>query len=70
MEGRRTWLASCLNGFSKPLSLSRLLSLTGVDSGFVWRGLCRRGCAPRNVPQEGKRKGGTHPWERQDVKNP
>lgn len=26
--------------------------------------------APRNVSQEGERKGGTHPWERRDVKNP
>lgn len=39
------WLGSRLNGFLKPLSLSRPVSLTGVDSGFVWRGPCRRGCA-------------------------
>lgn len=71
------WLGSRLNGFLKPLSLSRLVSLTGVDSGFVWRGPVQEGvCSPHHRHpgmchrRERKRKGGTHAWGRQDVKNP
>lgn len=57
-------------------------ALPGLLGGSLFRGLWRgtgqeeEGMqsspkAPRNVSQKGEEEGGgTHPWERQDVKNP
>lgn len=76
VDGRPAWPVSRLNGFLQPLSLSCLVSLGQVYPGAFGEGVGQEEdvqSSPkehRNVLQEGEKEGGTHPWVREDVKDP